>query len=104
MSYDAKDLYKRWAVSKSTILGLRARLEVTASTHRDKDKEILVYERKMLSNEGTAKKLADQAIEISRLKVDKYALVKKLRCSGEVKKEVGDAISAEYKLLLETNN
>ena len=53
MNYDAKDLYERWEVSKSTILNLRARLEVTTSTLRDKNKEIFSCERRLFSNEST---------------------------------------------------
>ena len=61
-------------------------------------------ERRLLSNEDTAKKLTDQTIEVSRLKVEKSPLVEKLKCSVEVKKEIRGTLSAEYKLLLETNN
>jgi len=64
----------------------------------------LSCEKRLLSNEDTAKKLTDQTIEVSRLKVEKSPLVEKLKCSVEVKKEIRDTLSAEYKLLLETNN
>ena len=78
MNYDAKDMYERWAVSKSNIIRLRVRIEVTISTLRDKNKEISSCEMRLISNKGTVKKLIDQAIEVSRLKVKKIYFDRKI--------------------------
>ena len=102
--YEAKDLYERWAVSKLTIRGLCARLEVMTTSLRDKTKDILLCQRKLLSSEATDNKLADQEIEVSKIKVYKYTLVKKLKRSAEVKKEIQVSFYAEYNILLGTNN
>ena len=103
LHYEAKDLYHKWAVAKSTITELKTKVELYAAVVRDKSRAIQAYERKALSEESATKKWTDQCVEVSRLKVEKSALLEKLKRSGEVKKEMRDSLSAEYKLLLETN-
>ena len=41
---------------------------------------------------------------MSKLKVEKFALIQKLKRSAEVKKEVRGSFSAEYKILFDTSN
>ena len=42
-------------------------------------------------------------MKVSKLKVEKSAYIEKLKRSVEVKKEMRDTITAEFKLLLEAN-
>ena len=101
--YEAKDLYNKWAIARATITELRAKVEASSGVVREKGRVILQYERKMVSEESTAKKWAESCMEVTRLKVEKSALLDKLKRSGEVKKEMKDSLSAEYKLLLQTS-
>ena len=56
LHYEAKDLYHKWAVARSTITELRAKVESFAAVVKEKSRVIQVYERKTVSEESTTKK------------------------------------------------
>ena len=74
------------------------------SSLRDKSRKVLLCERKLLSSAVNDKKLNAKVVEVSKLKVEKSALIEKLKRSAKVKKEIRDSLSADYKLLFKTNN